>query len=78
MTMAARVGPVSAPCPSTAHRHDPVCRCGATVSEDDVVVTLAGRYPICPTCWERGRRGWFRPDSKAERIAAVDRAVARG
>lgn len=76
--MEARLGTGSAPCPPGLHRHPPVCRCGATVTEDDVVVTLAGRYPICPTCWERGRRGWFRPDSKAERIAAVDRAVARG
>ncbi len=76
--MEARLGTGSAPCPPTVHRHPPVCRCGATVTDDDVVVTASGRYPICPRCWERGRRGWFRPDSKAERIAAVERAVANG
>jgi hypothetical protein len=78
MIMAASLGTGSAPCPPTGCKHPPVCRCGATVTEDDVVVTASGRYPICPKCWERGRRGWFRPDSKAERIAAVERAVARG
>ena len=58
-------------CPaSSIHGH---CRCGAPVTSDDVVVTSEERYSICRPCWELGRRRWFRPDSKAERIAALER-----
>ena len=55
----------------------PVCRCGDAVTRDDVIVTVTGRYYICQECWASGRRRWFRPETKAERIAAVERAVAR-
>jgi hypothetical protein len=73
---------VSIACPSTYHRHDPApvaCEgCGTTTG-----VTLTRRrgaapYGICDRCWDRGRKGWFRPETKADRIAAVERAVAGG
>jgi hypothetical protein len=51
----------------------PVCRCGDAVTRDDIIYTRSGSYVICGTCWASGRRRWFRPDSKAERIAAVER-----
>lgn len=66
---------MSPSCAPGLHRHDPVCRCGATVTRDDVIKTLSGAYYICQVCWDNGRRRWFRPDTKAERIAAVERAV---
>jgi len=61
----------------------PVCRCGSLVTRDDIIRTTTGTYYICGTCWEAGRRRWFRPDSKAEknaRIAALSyvEAVAHG
>jgi hypothetical protein len=46
------------------------------VTRDDVIKTISGSYYICQTCWTSGRRRWFRPDTKAERIAAVERSVA--
>ena len=61
-------------CRGSVHRH---CRCGAQVTADDVVVTSEGRYYICGACWSIGRRRWFRPDTKQERIAALER-VERG
>lgn len=60
-------------CAPTAHRHDPVCRCGRAVTRDDIIRTTTGAYYICQSCWDAGRRHWFRPDTKAERIAAVER-----
>ena len=51
------------------------CRCGRPVGRDDVTVTAGGAYAICADCWDHGRRRWFRPDSKAERIAAVTRST---
>jgi hypothetical protein len=62
--------------PPNMNRPEPSCRCGAPVTREDIVRTAAGSYPICPSCWELGRRRWFRPDSKAERIAALERSVA--
>jgi hypothetical protein len=53
----------------------PVCRCGDAVTRDDIIKTTAGSYYICQECWTSGRRRWFRPDSKAERIAALERSV---
>lgn len=49
----------------------PACRCGRAVTRDDIIRTTTGSYFICGTCWDAGRRRWFRPDTKAERIAAV-------
>jgi hypothetical protein len=61
---------------ANGHTHVPMCRCGAVVSVDDETVTDNSRYAICTDCWAAGRRRWFRPDSKAERIAALERSVA--
>jgi hypothetical protein len=60
----------------TTKHESPVCRCGDAVTRDDVIKTISGSYYICQTCWTSGRRRWFRPDTKAERIAAVERSVA--
>lgn len=53
MTMAARVGPVAAPCPNTPHRHQLTCsRC--PVSDQTVAVTTtrdgATWPPLCQAC----------------------------
>ena len=63
-------------CPTTGCTHAPLCRCGRAVTRDDIIKTTTGSYYICGTCWASGRRRWFRPDTKAERIAAVERSVA--
>ena len=48
--------------------------CGST--EDTAIMHLAagGSYVICAGCHERGRRGWFRRDTKADR--ALERVEA--
>jgi hypothetical protein len=54
----------------------PVCRCGDAVGRDDIIYTRSGSYVVCQSCWASGRRRWFRPDTKAERIAALERSVS--
>lgn len=62
-------------CGVQLHRHIPVCPCGAAVGPEDYLRTADGRrYDICPTCLERARGSWRR--EKAQRIAALERAVA--
>lgn len=64
-------------CGTGLHTHPPTCRCGHPVTRDDMVRTVTGAtYYICQDCWSAGRRRWFRPDSKAERIAALERVEA--
>lgn len=46
MTMAARVGPVSAPCPSTPHRHTPPARTGCAFPDKRRPSGLCGRQPV--------------------------------
>lgn len=71
MTMAARVAPVAALCPSTPHRHTLTCaRCG--ISDQTVAQTIVrGGVPwpaTCASCSADIRE-------KSNRIAAVERAV---
>ena len=76
MTMAARVGPESTPCPNQPHRHRLTCsRCPVSDQTVAVTTTRDGSTwpPLCSTCASRVHR-----QTKDERIAAVDRAVARG
>lgn len=60
-------------CPPTVHTHAPSpTRCEGCGSTTGVALTRlagGGSYP----CWERGRKGWYRP-VKARRIAALERA----
>lgn len=76
MVMAARVSTDSTPCPNTPHRHQLTCaRC--PVSDQTVAVTTtrdgATWPPLCSSCAARVHR-----QTKDSRIAAVERAVARG
>jgi hypothetical protein len=73
--MAARVGPVAAPCPNTPHRHQMTCsRCPVSDQTVAVTTTRDGNTwpPLCSSCAARVHR-----QTKNERIAAVERAVER-
>jgi hypothetical protein len=76
MVMAARVSTDSKPCPPTGCKHTLTCaRC--PVSDQTVAVTTtrdgATWPPLCSSCAARVHR-----QTKDSRIAAVERAVARG
>ncbi len=67
---------MAAMCASLLHQHPPMARaCEGCNGTRDVVIThlrTGGSYAICGPCFERGRRGWFRRDSKADRIRALE------
>ncbi len=76
MVMAARVSTDSKPCPPTGCKHTLACA-RSPVSAQTVAVTTtrdgATWPPLCSSCAARVHR-----QTKDARIAAVDRAVARG
>ena len=102
MTMAARAGHESGPCPSTQHRHDqPQTGGRCAFYSPGRPGDICGRAPVAlyvnpfakvlntyrcathdrPIVHEAAAAQGFRRvplESKADRIAAVDRAVARG
>lgn len=71
---------MSPACSTALHRHEPLPRrCEGCGSKRDVSVThlvTGGSYAICEACYQRGRNGWYRSESKRERIAAVARVEA--
>jgi len=59
----------------TRHRR-PVCiNCRRPCGIDEGYKTTLGRVSVCTTCLESHRPQWMRKQEKAERIAALERAV---
>jgi len=73
---------VAIACSPGLHRHDPPpVACDGCGTITGVAITRrrgAEPYGICDACWDRGRRNWFRAETKADRIAAVERSTAGG
>lgn len=61
-------------CPPVSHTHAPLpvaCEgCGSTDGVKRTRLAGGGSYAICDPCWERGRRGWHRPDRRAKAVAS--------
>lgn len=67
-------------CPPDVHVHEPApaaCEgCGSTTGVALTRLAGGGSYAVCDPCWDRGRKGWYRP-VKARHLAALEASEAQ-